>query len=402
MAIHVLEKILELPNVVGFEESRTINLVAPQNGVMYLRSTVAGNVIKVAVYQSQAVTGGQAAWNLRQNDTQLFSGASRPIVTVGNTSSTKTGLSIPTVIGDVFKLDIEEVPSGGVTAPVVLLIFVDDGVNSVVSIVAGDNVTVDDTDPANPIVNSTSSVVNLDDLGDVNLTGAADNDILTRVGGVWTPQAPAAVSSIGIYSPDKPYSSPDAKDDEFNAGSLDVKWSIENVTPTTNFNLANHIGFAGATANISGILQATTNVDQTFRMKVRPPQDVSVANLTMGFLLKRSGGYTELGYLTGAQKCYTWTWTSTTVNSAFVDLGLMFASPRHVQPFYLECRYVASGTTYQLFYSLDGVHFFSLASPVSLGGALTHIGITMRGGSGIVGYYDWFRKLQGTMTGGNL
>lgn len=57
------------------------------------------------------------------------------------------------------------------------------GGGQVDSVVGGVNITVDATDPVNPIVNL--DALGLDDLTDVDLTGAADNDLLFRSGGNW-------------------------------------------------------------------------------------------------------------------------------------------------------------------------------------------------------------------------
>ena len=47
------------------------------------------------------------------------------------------------------------------------------------SVVAGTNVTIDNTDPLNPIISSTSNVTELDDLTDVTITTPLNNQVLT-------------------------------------------------------------------------------------------------------------------------------------------------------------------------------------------------------------------------------
>lgn len=213
MAIHVIEKLIEVVASV-YGTRLDITLTSPRSNVMYVRSTVAGTIIQVSVYHAGNVTGGQAAWNLRKNGTSLFSGVSRPIVTAGNSSSTKSGLSFSTVVGDLFQLDLDELPSSGIPTPIVLLIFIDDGV-------------------AVPQY--------LDDLTDVVATAPSAGDIITwdAVTSKWIKSAiPASTFAgdvIGASNANtavkiqnrqiKNWALPVTFGDNFNAGSLDtVKW----------------------------------------------------------------------------------------------------------------------------------------------------------------------------------
>lgn len=67
------------------------------------------------------------------------------------------------------------------------------------------NVTQDGGDPTQAnieILPTPAAAVALDDLTDVNLAGAEDGNVLTRVGGVWVPQAPAVgggTDSSGVW-----------------------------------------------------------------------------------------------------------------------------------------------------------------------------------------------------------
>jgi hypothetical protein len=63
-------------------------------------------------------------------------------------------------------------------------------------------------------------VSDLDDLSDVDLTGQADGDVLTRVAGVWVPETPGAGSSpVWVSSdPRTPPGSPSVDDHEFLTG----------------------------------------------------------------------------------------------------------------------------------------------------------------------------------------
>lgn len=77
----------------------------------------------------------------------------------------------------------------------------------------------------------------LDDLLDVDVPYPVVGDVLTWDGYSWVNEAPAASSSGGNITPDTHPSSPDAMDDEFEAGSLDAKWSWRNQgTSTITFN----------------------------------------------------------------------------------------------------------------------------------------------------------------------
>ena len=84
-----------------------------------------------------------------------------------------------------------------------------------------------------------------------------------------------------------------------------------------------------------------------------------------------------------------------------VDLSGGFTEAGMHPPIYLELIYTATGTNVEFKYSFNGVTFRSLWSASTvLGDPISHIGIHNGGGVTTPNYVDWFRKLQGTYTGG--
>jgi hypothetical protein len=251
------------------------------------------------------------------------------------------------------------------------------------------------------------------DLTDVDLTGLADGDTLVWDAGssLWVPGTPSGGGGgSGLYSPDVPYAVPSTEDDEFNAGSLNAKWLTNTNAPVTSFGVPNLMGIRpGHATQMSGLYQAVSDVDQTWRMKLFIPPTLT-SNMNVGFLLRDSGTY----YVTFYHSCGTSTgyfhhdyWINTNSVYSNNNFGTMPGLTSMFPPIYLEVQYVSSTKKYYYAVSVDGLSFYRFGNEGTVGGgALDRIGIFCNGDStssneSELVHIEWFRKLQGSYTGRN-
>lgn len=126
--------------------------VAPQANLVRFRS-ISGD-IKTIDISIDALADSDIIFNLVINGVSQFAGAARPKIAAGTSHGSKTGLTIAVSDDDLISFDCEDV-GGGFSDPTYFRVTIDDGLaGGVSSIVAGSGVTVDSTDPANPIVSS--------------------------------------------------------------------------------------------------------------------------------------------------------------------------------------------------------------------------------------------------------
>lgn len=241
------------------------------------------------------------------------------------------------------------------------------------------------------------------DLTDVDLTGLADGDTLVWDAGssLWVPGTPSGGGGgSGLYSPDVPYASPSAFDDEFDAGSLDGKWSALNGTITPTWDINNNIGLKCTQGGFNGLGQTTTDVDQIFRYKVYPVHDGVNTEVTGLFAKSTGNDIIEFVYQTATMNVYKGVYSSIGGSGGFTSLNVVFDSLVRVRVFYLQYSYTSSSKICVCSISFDGVHFYELGSG-TLGAAIDTIGISVHGAGVAKTQVDWFRKLQGSYTGRN-
>jgi hypothetical protein len=253
--------------------------------------------------------------------------------------------------------------------------------------------------------------VALDDLTDVDTTSTppTTGDVLTFNGTEWEPTAPAGGgggSSIGIFSPDVPYASPSAVDDEFDGGSLDPKWATDVTACTLNFDIPSQLGIVSdASGGIAGIKQTVAHADATWRMKVILGRGNSGI---IGFSVKASGGThyrTTYEYSTnaGSFSWGEWIISSGGVYTSHSGIETLPSNGIDVAALYLELQYVASTHTVIFRYSTDGINFKTIATTNTISSTdIAWIGILANQSSGQPHRIEWFRQLQGNYTGGMI
>ena len=114
-----------IPEIKIFEGD---DLEGPVLDVMFLNG-IAGSITEILL-----ITGGNVAddavFNITKNGTALFTGSDRLTITGGTNNVTKSGLGITVSETDVLQLDLEECGADGVTAPITLILKVDDGTSA--------------------------------------------------------------------------------------------------------------------------------------------------------------------------------------------------------------------------------------------------------------------------------
>lgn len=92
------------------------------SNLLQWRQEATGNIVGIEFWTAANTSATSAIFNLRQNSTNLLAGAGRLIVATGQSNSSKTGLSIPAVLGDLMELSVEQVPSIGIGTPVTIIV----------------------------------------------------------------------------------------------------------------------------------------------------------------------------------------------------------------------------------------------------------------------------------------
>ena len=246
-------------------------------------------------------------------------------------------------------------------------------------------------------------------------TGGTTGQVLEKIDGTdyntqWaTPSGGGG--SLGIYTPDKAYASPNALDDEFNTGSLDGKWgSVVGTTPTLDWGLPNHLGLTGTDANNpGGYLQAVSAADITFAAKFIPPNNEGVQGHSVGLVVKNALGRHDTFHIVnsnGNNGGYIY-WTSWTTLNNVGNQGNSIQQyrydPQWTGAVYMKIQYVHSGTLLRCFVSPNGITWYRCFNSTTFGSSnITNIGIHVQGNTAHVGFIDWFRVLQGTSFGGNV
>lgn len=248
-------------------------------------------------------------------------------------------------------------------------------------------------------------------------TGGTTAQVLSKIDGTnynteWVDQTGGGGGGgSAIYDKldiDAPYASPSTEDDEFNAGTLDSKWLASwDTPPTASFGRPKLLSLEGTSGSgmSQAIMQAVSNVDQTYRMKVASFPKNPASNPLIGFAARYGSDRWDVYVFDAGSRVFRRYigLSSAGIYQQFNDNDLSVPWPRGaIPPLYLQWKYTASGEAVVWSYSVDGFEFEAIFTGVlQFSGALSHIGIFMVGGSGASNqvHIDWFRKLQGTYTG---
>ena len=373
-------------------------------GLVYFRSTVAGTIKTITIYRSTGGgIGGSWYFNVRKNGSAQFSGAGRPTFSLGVESVSKTGLSIAVAVGDVFELDLEQTGSGTILGHLVMSIEIE---------------TADD------VLTSVPPLA-IDDLSDVVITSPSVDDVIKYDGTNWVNDVGGGGGGGGIslYSPDVPYAAPSSQDDEFNAGSLDAKWTSllsGGDAPTLNWGIPNHIGIS---PNVNKVALFHTpyaaSGDFSFGAKLSVNAMDNYSTAQGGIFVYDESGWVGFGPLLANGDADKQIQVGTIGFGDYFSASsyhLIYTGGSYTIPLlrtgslYLRCDYTHSSKSCRFRYSLDGVSWGGAGTTTNLtratyaSGAVTKIGFAINGDNSLtrnIGYFDWFRIMQGSCFGRN-
>lgn len=319
------------------------------------------------------ISAGTQKFTMRINGVDQFPvDADRPVLT-SLAHVAKTGLSFDVDDGDLISFDLVAVSSPGLYAPIYFRVGIDvagggGGTGIVETIVAGTNVTVDDTDPANPIVSATG-------------------------GGGGTP----------AFSPDNPYAVPSTEDDEFDGGSLDAKWSTFVTLPVLTFDIPGMISMKESVTTMTGIAQLPANTDTEWAMKVTNGEGTTSGS-RIGFVTYSAGNRRNTFYVSDngpPGTFYSGMWLNNTSEFSQSNMGPDYGA--NYRTFYMKIRYTASSNLLEFFKSIDGFTWILIGDNVtnsqSMAGAISHIGIYCQGSTTKRSFVHFFRRIQGGFLG---
>lgn len=358
----------------GITSSRAI-----ANKVLAEFMIVANSDIKTVYIKTDVPPSVDSPVEVLLNGTTIYvMPTDRPEVDNSTGLVNQTGLTVAVVKGDIVTVGMPAtVASNKEFGPKnYVIVTSDDGVSpgtgTVDSVVAGSGITVDNTDPANPIVAATGG------------------------GG----------GSVGTFWADAPFASPSAEDDEFDAGTLDAKWSFMGagqgplgVTSGYGGSFLRMTPDVGDYPALRGIKQPTTDVDQAWAIKLYPGRGLG-SSMWQGLMIGDTGtanawwGYV---YDPNDRKIKSIGYTANTgPNSGPTDVGTLFTNEHEIRAIYIKCRYVSSTKTVYGYVSTDGINYALVGSQgTNGGGGADKVGIVCYGGETTnVHLIDWFRKLQ--------
>jgi hypothetical protein len=108
-----------LPSQRTYNGSR---IFATVSNLLQWRQEATGDIISIEVWMPTNTSATSAIFNLRKNGANLLAGSGRPIIATGQSSSSKTGLELPAVIGDLMELSVEQVPELGIGTPIYMIV----------------------------------------------------------------------------------------------------------------------------------------------------------------------------------------------------------------------------------------------------------------------------------------
>jgi hypothetical protein len=194
------------------------------------------------------------------------------------------------------------------------------------------------------------------------LAAGTDGEVLTLVSGTpsWEAATGGSVAWLD-YHPDKPPSSPNAMDDEFDAGSLNTSlWTWGNQGTSTATQANSRLTLEGQVSggdNIRYIYQALPAAPCEFTAKIGFPRPSGMVNyMHAGIGIRYAAGDDFfLGGWTNNGDPYIMSATFNTATSSATN-GVQSAAAVFVPPMYWRMK-VTAGTDVDFSYSIDGVNF---------------------------------------------
>jgi hypothetical protein len=194
------------------------------------------------------------------------------------------------------------------------------------------------------------------------LAAGTDGEVLTLVSGTpsWEAATGGSVAWLD-YHPDKPPSSPNAMDDEFDAGSLNTSlWTWGNQGTSTATQANSRLTLEGQVSggdNIRYIYQTLPAAPCEFTAKIGFPRPSGSVNYMLAGIGIRyaAGDDFFLGGWTNNGDPYIMSATFNTATSSATN-GVQSAAAVFVPPMYWRMK-VTAGTDVDFSYSIDGVNF---------------------------------------------
>lgn len=248
--------------------------------------------------------------------------------------------------------------------------------------------------PANPAF-SGSTVADFTDLGDVPASYVGQADKLVTVkndeSGLEFTTPGAAANIVATYNPDLPPTSPSAFDDEFNAASVDVKWTsfgTPGTLNTTDFPGFVHISKTG-TAVDAGLFQTYVPGAAAFTVVVKVSGDVTQAgsNQVLLAVATSAGAFiVDIGMLNGKDAIVG----AAALSGGFDDYEVGNGNDGLGTVYYAITR--DATTNYKCYISQDGITWLLLAT-FSQAGTVGRIYINVAefAATTTAAYYDFVR-----------
>lgn len=424
----------------------TRRISSPVSNMISFDIPVDGDIVEISVIGDSG--SGTSTFSVDLNGVPLYAGAARPSIATTETSDTKTGLSDAVLFEDRLSLSLVEVTGGGLFPRLTFIVKIDDGIAPLGDLddlgdvntagvadgdallydsgtstwlpgaVSGGASALDDLTDVVITTPSTGAILkyngtawiddtnNLDGLSDVVISTPSTGQVLKYNGTNWVNDTDATGgSTLGVFNPDIPYTSPSTEDDEFDAGSLNGKWTaIAGVTaPTLNWDIPNMIGGTrGASGQLCGYYQSKTG-SITIRAKVL--NNYNAVNQSVGIFMRESGPH-----FTSIRVSETQVVVEEWINATAVYLAKSTITMRtdtyRQDPVWLQMVY--NGTSIVFSISADGINFnpvYTNSTAFPFGGTMDGFGICWVGGASTPtnpARIDWFRVLQGNYTGKNI
>lgn len=200
-----------------------------------------------------------------------------------------------------------------------------------------------------------------------------------------------AANVVSTYNPDLPPTSPSAYDDEFNAGSLDVKWvnfGSPDTVSVTDYKGYLHLTRTG-TSVTGGVYQAFVPGAAAFTIACKVIGTVAAAGSNQVLLVAADSStafIADIGMLNAKDAIVG----AAALSGGFDDFTLPGGPTGFGTYYYALCR--DSGTNYTAYISKDGI-LWSLLSSFSQAGTVARIAICCAAFSASTteAYFDWVR-----------